>query len=283
MIFADAHLHSNPVSGLGIEKIAKRFKSLGGWFLALVSLPPTHYGLQQNLDGYVKAIDITISECRKARSLGLRVSCFAGIHPADLEKLLTRHITDSEKVLELSEYVLKEIARRCREGLLDGIGEVGRPHYTTRPEAFIINELVMNKALTLAKDLNVIVQLHLEQGGILTVIDINQRIESIKLMKSKVILHHLDYRTAKEATKYGLSFTIPAKYPLLRHTFTHLKPVYMIESDYIDDPRRPGIAAYPWDVIEIQLTLLNEGIVNEEYLYKLNVDNIVMVYGVEPP
>lgn len=283
MIFADAHLHSNPVSGLGIEKIAKRFKSLGGWFMALVSLPPTHYGLQQDRDGYVKAIDITIAECRKARSLGLRVACFAGIHPADLEKLLTRHMADPRKVLELSEYVLREIARRCQEGLLDGIGEIGRPHYTTRPEAFVINELIMNKALTLAKDLNVIVHLHLEQGGIVTVMDINQRVETLRLMKGKIILHHLDYKTAREAVRYGLPFTIPAKYPLLKHAFTHLEPVYMIESDYIDDPKRPGVAAYPWDVIEIQLTLLKEGVVNEEYLYKLNVDNIVTVYGVEPP
>ena len=283
MIFADAHTHSNPISGMGIERVGKKFKEHGGWFIAIVSLPPTHYGFPQNRIGYVKAIEIVVSECRKAQTLGLRVACLAGLHPADMEKLVTRHIMKIEEVLSLAEYVLNEITRRCREGSLDGIGEIGRPHYTAKPEAFVVNELILRHALALAKDLGVVIHLHLEQGRALTAIDIDERIQALGLDRNKIVLHHLDFHTAKEALKRNLVFTLPAKYPLLKHAFQVLKPVYMIESDHIDDPKRPGVSAYPWNVIEVQTRLLKEGIVNEDYLARLNIDNIVKTYGVEPP
>ncbi len=283
MMFADAHTHSNPISGMGIEKVGKKFKELGGWFMAIVSLPPTHYGLPQNREGYVKTIEIVISECRKARAIGLRVACLAGLHPADMEKLITRHTMRMEDVLSLAEYVLNEIARRCREGSLDGIGEVGRPHYTAKPEAFVVNELILRRALTLAKDLDVVVHLHLEQGRTLTTIDIDERIQILGLNRNKTVLHHLDFHTASEALKRNLVFTLPAKYPLLKHAFQVLEPAYMVESDHIDDPKRPGVSAYPWDVIEVQTRLLKEGVADEDYLARLNIDNVVRVYSVEPP
>lgn len=62
-----------------------------------------------------------------------------------------------------------------------------------------------------------------------------------------------------------------------------LPPNYMVESDHIDDPKRPGVVVYPWEMAKNQLELLREGKVDEEYLWKLNVDNVVKVFGVTPP
>jgi TatD-related deoxyribonuclease len=69
----------------------------------------------------------------------------------------------------------------------------------------------------------------------------------------------------------------------LTEAFKRFTPSYTVESDFIDDPKRPGVSSYPWQIIENQLRLLNEGFVSEEYLYKLNVDNIVKIYGEKPP
>ncbi|MEM1802485.1 MAG: TatD family hydrolase [Sulfolobales archaeon] len=282
-MYADAHLHSNPLTGLGSRSISKKFKSLGGWFLAIVSLPPTHYGLNSDFEGYAKSIDILVRECKIAREEGLTVKCLAGIHPADLDRLINTQKLRHEEVLNLAFKVLEHICRLIKTGVLDGIGEVGRPHYKTSPEGFIVNEIVLRHSLRLANDLGSIIHLHIEQGGFLTVRDLNEVLSYISIRKNLVLLHHLDLRTGLEACNSGFTFTICGKQQLIREAVKRLIPVYMIESDFIDDPRRPGIAAWPWEIIEHQKMMLTEGIVDEEYLSKLNIDNVVKFYCVNPP
>ncbi|MCC6021939.1 MAG: TatD family hydrolase [Desulfurococcaceae archaeon] len=283
MLFADAHLHSNPLRGLGVRNIVKNFKAVGGWFLTIVSLPPSHYGLGSSFDDYVKSIDILVRECAVAREEGVKTKCLAGIHPADLEKLINSQSLRHDEVINLALRVLDYIGKLIKSGVLDGIGEVGRPHYRTTPEGFIVNEILLRHALRLAKDLHAIVHLHLEQGGILTVLSIADLLDSVSLRKDLVLLHHLDIRTAVNAEEVGLRYTLCGKLQLLKEGFKRLKPTYMVESDFIDDPKRPGVAAYPWEIIENQLLLLKEGLVSEDYLLRLNIDNIVKFYGVEPP
>lgn len=66
MKYADAHCHSNPIEGLGAREIAKRFKKHGGWFIALVSLPPYHYGYTEpSIESYRKMIELLLSEAKK--------------------------------------------------------------------------------------------------------------------------------------------------------------------------------------------------------------------------
>lgn len=283
MLYADAHLHTNPVKGLGGRVIAKRFKDCGGWFMALISLPPRHYGFNYSFEDYVKSVEILIRECRAIREEGIVVRCLAGIHPADLEKLITEKLLEYEEAYSLALRVLNYVGGLIKDGLLDGIGEVGRPHYKTIPEALVINELLLRYSLTLAKDLNTIIHLHLEQGGYITAVDVVDLINRINVSKDLILMHHLDIRTATEVERFNLIYTLPGKLQVIREGFKRLKPTYLIESDFIDDPKRPGVSSYPWDVVENQKALLKDGVVNEEYLYRLNVDNIVKYYRVDHP
>jgi len=52
LIFADAHAHTNPLKGLGAKTVSERFRESGGWFIALVSLPPTSLGLNPSPEGF---------------------------------------------------------------------------------------------------------------------------------------------------------------------------------------------------------------------------------------
>ena len=283
LLFADGHMHSNPVKGLGIRSIAKRFKQYGGWFIAIVSLSPQHYGFELTLDGYRKSVEIVISECRAAYEEGLKVACFAGVHPADIDQLILQDPKKSNKVIALAINIVNHIAEMIKEGLLNGIGEIGRPHYKALPESFIANSIVMRYAMNVARDLQCLVHLHLEQGGYITIYDVNEIITLAKLSKDNVIIHHSDILTAHYAQEFGFMFTIPGKLPVLAEAFKRFEPSYTIESDFIDDPKRPGVSSYPWQIIENQRKLLDEGLISEEYLYKLNVDNIAKAYNVTPP
>ncbi len=288
LVFADAHLHSSP-KGLGALRIARKFMERGGWFLALVMLPPWHYGVsisrKDAMEGYRRAIEIFLNECKAAKSTGVKVACLAGFHPAEIDKLIGIGFSP-EEVLAIGEKILEIEAGLCKEGVLDGIGEVGRQHYKSMPERFAISTSLMIRAFEYARDNDCLVHLHLENAGSVTVNTVDNLAALVKTPRRRVVFHHASIRVARASTSIGYYATVPGKKELLRRLFTEnissLQRL-MIESDYIDDPKRPCVSSCPWEIIENQLSLLNEGIVDEDVLARLNIDNVSKYYGVEPP
>lgn len=285
LVFADAHGHTNPVKGLGAARVAEKFKVSGGWFMALVALSPTSYSIEPTgLEAYKEMIELHIRECSTAEEAGLRVACLAGFHPAEVDKLIDKYKMDPMKVLELGYGVVDYVASLCREGVLDGIGEVGRQHYKTSPEKALISQLIMEHALQEARDNGCIVHLHLENAGPVSVQLTHVAVERLGLQPSyRVIFHHSKPSMAVEAARLGYSATIPGIPRLVEHVVRELDPVYMVESDFIDDPARPGVVVYPWEMALTLERIVRRGLTSEEYMYKVNVDNVVKAYGVEPP
>ena len=278
MIYSDAHLHSNPMHGLGAYKIAVKVKESGGWFMALVSLTPIHYNLPLNLEGFLKTVDIVIKECEAANKAGIKAVCLAGIHPAAIDKLL--NVARVEKVRKIAVKVLKYIKRRIREGRLAGIGEVGRPHYPTHPISIVVSDLIMEEALEVVKETNSIAHLHLEAGGEATVLNIARKLMKIGLAGRHVIIHHADVETAKAAIKEGINVTVLSKLEILRGLRGLLSRA-LIESDFLDDPSRPCVATCPWDIPRNMQKALKEGILSDKETSKIFIDNIQSVYRVE--
>jgi TatD-related deoxyribonuclease len=267
--------------------VARRFSEAGGWFIAFVALPPWHYGLgvENSLETYRKALEAFLSGCREARSVGIRVACLAGFHPADTDRLVSAGYKP-EEVLELGLRVLEDVARLCREGLLDGIGEVGRQHYKTTPERLAVSYTVALKALEIARDQDCVVHLHLENAGPVTVGTVAEAARLLGVKPDLLLFHHASIRVASEASRLGHAATLPGKEQLLAAAFEkglQRMPGIMIESDYIDDPRRGCVSSCPWEIVERQKRLMEKGLVDEEGLYKVNVDHVAAFYRLEPP
>ncbi len=283
LLYSDAHMHSNPVEGLGARRIAEKFKDVGGWFIALVMLPPYHYGFKNGgLDDYRRSIELLLEEAGRIRETGLKTRVLAGFHPAEIDEYVRRGM-GLEEILELADKVFRLIVDYHRRGLIDGIGEVGRQHYSTTPARIIASELVMLKAFEYARDNDMIIHLHLEQGGYVTVESIKILSEYKGLPKKNVFLHHVSPREAVWAEKYEFNYTLPAKYKTLKKALQNRPGKALVESDFIDDPRRPGVSSYPWDIPVRLKQLIDEEVVDEEYVYRIMVDNIVEAYRVEPP
>lgn len=289
LLFSDAHTHTNPVRGLGAIKIAERFKKEGGWFMALVSLSPWSYALNfEGFKSYKDVIEILLRECKSAEEVGLKIACFSGFHPSDIDTLIDKYKMDPIDVLKLGLKVIDYVADLCKNGVLDGIGEVGRQHYKTLPERVVISEFILRKALEYAKDYGCKVHMHLENEGFITIeLIVEELIEigisDVSKISNKLLFHHFKPSMTKEASRKGFPSTLPGLLKVLEFAFKELKPEYMIESDHIDDPARPGSVVYPWEMIRSEKILLKKGIVTEEYLYKINVDNVVNFYNVSAP
>jgi len=278
---ADAHSHINPVRGLGVERVVERFARAGGWFIALVSLSPGHYGFNgYSLDGHLKALKAHVEACRRARRCGVEVACLAGVHPAEVVRLVDR--LGARRGLELALSILDNVARLCEEGLCDGIGEVGRPHFTCSPLGLVASQLVMYRALELARELGVVVHLHLEQGGIVTALDVERTCRLLGVA-DRVLVHHAKGEGLAECAKRGLYASTPAAWNNLVDACRRAGSRFMVESDYLDDPRRPGVVVYPWVLVENVGRLVAEGLWSEEDAYRACVDMVCKLYRVEPP
>ena len=278
---ADAHCHTNPVKGIGARIVAERFKKSGGWFIAIVSLPPWSYGFKGGtLDDYKKMIEILLQECKNAREVGLEISCIGGFHPAIIDKLADQGM-ELEKIRELGLKVINYVATLCRQGILDGIGEVGRQHYKTMPERVVLAEELLEYALEVARDYDCILHLHLENAGTYTIGNIHRTMQRLRIHDyTKIVFHHVTTRMLSHAVNNNIVSTVPGlEGVLLKVAELRIRPWFMIESDYLDDPKRPGAVVYPWQLSAIQRKLLDKGVFNEEYLFKVNVDMVERVYN----
>ncbi len=285
IVISDAHAHISN-KGIGPHEYAKRFKRCGGWFIALVSLPPYHYGLGSSLNDLIKSFNIHIELCNIIRSCGIKVSCILGLHPAYIDRIVKEYQNRHEKVLEIVNKGIETVEKYIKEGRADGVGEIGRPHYKTIPEVFSLCDYVMIKALEIVDDYDVVLHLHLEDRGILTVLSIKELSKGLlsESRKHRVIFHHASLRTSNYACNYGFSSTIVGRYPLLKKFFDENKELsdyVMIESDYIDDPRRPGVVMYPWEIAKEATKLLSESPHYYDLLEKVFIDNVVRVYDVK--
>lgn len=281
---SDAHCHASP-KGLGAQEIATRFKKVGGWFIALVSLPPHYYGFDLSVEGMLKSIDAHVKGCEAARAAGIKVACIAGIHPAVIDRLVkvlgsARADEVVSKVCEVLKY-LREL--RCK-GIIDGFGEFGRPHYRTLPESVVANEVILTKVFEIAEEVGGVIHLHLEQGGTLTTYSVYTMLRNYSIDPKKVVLHHSTVRMVLGASKYGYSVTFTGKREAIKaYSKACREATCMVESDYIDDPSRPGVVMYPWEISEEVSKVLESRDVDEELLHKVLVDNVAKVYGVKPP
>ncbi len=283
MLVADGHAHVSP-KGLGGLEVGKKFKGAGGWFMAAVSLPPTHYGFGEDLNSIIKSFSTHIRECSRVREAGIKVACIAGIHPAFIDSLI-KHAGPPKfkEVMDLLNEALKELERLRKDEVIDGFGEFGRPHYKTLTESVIANEVILTKVFEIVKDYGGVIHLHLEQGGSLSVagVDLLRRCSGLQVT-DKVVFHHASINMALEAAQRGYSSTLTGMAEVLRKAFQKGLTSFIPESDYIDDLRRPGVVMYPWDIANEVRKLVGDGR-HEELLSKVMIDNVVKVYGVEPP
>lgn len=277
--FADAHSHVNPVYGLGPGKIAKRFRDNGGWFIVLVGLPPWRYGLSPNgVEAYDKSFRAVINAGSMYRQLGLEVAIHLGYHPSEVDYLVKYGLKPLE-VMNLGFKIVDLVAKYIKEGYVQGFGEFGRQHYPTDPENLRIAENIAKYAIQKARDLNTPIHLHLDQS-------LNALKFAFKTAKevgmdlSKVVVHHLNPELAGDAENLGLSYTVVGKVEVLK-MLTSRRFRYLVESDYLDDPRRPGAVIPPWTIPKSWRKLISEGLCDVGYVQAINVDNIVKLYGLQ--
>ncbi len=274
---SDNHLHVNPVRGLGAEEIARRFRKEGGRFAVIVSLLTWCLDLPPcELDSYEKTYRMTIESCKIFTREGVKSICMLGIHPAEIQKMIEKG-WNIDKILNFVESCLKIIEKYIKNGEAHGIGEIGRPHWNVSERDLRIHEEVIKICLQYAKDLNIPVHLHLDRNGMKTLEFIHNIVRDIGNRDYSVVLHHAEAIIIEEAWNRKLVPSIPVGRKQDFEIAIRSKPLYVPESDYLDDPKRPGAVIPPWSLAK-RLSKLDK-----DTLRRICIDNMKLIYGDHVP
>jgi len=267
----DNHIHIDPINGLGPKKVSKEFKNAGGKVMIIPNKPAFNLDLTKPMDDMVSII-------KKVRENGVIAYGILGVHPAELT-VMTKSGIELETAKEYMEKALDYAKKLVLENeFFIGIGEVGRPHYEVDEKTFAVSNEILLYAMNIAKEIDCAIQIHAESASGEQFLEFSKMAKSVSLSPEKVIKHHSSDMVL-EGEKCGIFPSIVASKPI--DTAIQKSTRFLMETDYIDDLKRPGVVLGIKTVPRKTRQLLENGLIDEEKCFKIHKENVEKVYGIE--
>ncbi len=269
----DEHMHID-LKGKGLKAV-KEFQNAGGTHIMLVTKPSWTLGIQASRpEDFIAVFDETIEIVRQINETGVGSYPVLGVHPAEISRLTER--MELEKAVEIMKGGLEIAAKYVEEGKAVGL-KSGRPHYPVSDEIWDASNDIMEHAFTLAADAGCAVQLHTESVEEPQLQDITQRAKRTGIPLHKVVKHYAP-PLVNVCEKLGIFPGVLAGKGAIE-TALEEGTRFMMETDYIDDPDRPGAVLGPKTIPRRTLKLVEQ--YGEEPFWKIHKENVEYVYEVE--
>jgi TatD-related deoxyribonuclease len=265
----DNHLHLDPVNGRGVEA-AVDFANAGGTHLNVLNKPSWDLvGEVDDRAGFREAFDLTIDVTERASErLPGRAWSVLGVHPALISQLVDRGYEPAEAA-DLMKAGIDVAAEYVAEGPALAI-KSGRPHYEVDETMWDASNEVMCHAFARAAEVGCAVQLHTEGGEDFA--QVAEWAEAEGLPRSQVVKHY------SGGYVEGLIPSVISHRDELEGACGGEWPFFM-ETDFIDDPDRPGAVLGPKTVPKRTRWLAESGYTDA--LYRAHVETPASVYGVD--
>lgn len=279
----DNHFHLNR-KGRFLEA-ARDFKHAGGTDIVLVhcpdfSAPPT------TKDGHTETYADTVKmaeEVRKQVGLGVRV--VLGPHPAAFAHQFGAWIEESgeqgaERAVENYRDSISTALEFVHEGKAHAIGEVGRPHWPVSDTIWDLSNSLLLETMHLAQQEGVALQLHVEGELESTYRDMASMAQKSGLAANRLVRHYAPANISHAVTQGVTPSVLIGKGAIeeLMSTVESCSHGFLLETDYMDDLRRPGAVLGPKTVPKRTKQLLEAGL-DEEYLWKAHFELANDLYG----
>ncbi len=272
----DNHIHVDPINGEGPIEVAKKFHRAGGTFMIVPNKPTWTIGdscsFQKAMEQVIKYVDEI--------NTNTDVNAFAivGAHPAELSRLI-KEGKPLKRAEEMMRDALHTAQRLVIEGKAIGIGEIGRPHYEVFPEELEIHNKLILYAMELAVEADCAVQLHTEDSEEKHYSEFAKMADETCMDRYKVVKHFSGPSVLKEEN-HGLTPSLIATRKVISEAIRKGNN-FLMETDYLDMNSRPGAVLGPKTVPRRTKELLRNGILTEEDAYKIHIENVEKVYGIE--
>ena len=271
----DNHLHLQPQGGL-VESL-KQFEKAGGTHVILSNLPYKNIKIKTGQD-FMKQYEITLDIAEKCRAgTDVQVYVMIGPYPGHMAWLWDE--LGEEKTVQAMMEGMEIAAKLIEEGKALGIGEIGRPHFPVSDTIWQRSNEVLKHAFKLAKEANCAVQLHTESAGPEVWEELAGYADEVGISKEKVVKHYSGPAILDEEN-FGLFPSVLASKKNITAA-AEKGSRFMMETDFLDDPRRPGAVMAPATVPKRTKAFLEQGIFDDEIIAKIHKEWPERVYNIE--
>ena len=279
----DNHFHLNR-NGLFLQA-AGEFKRAGGTDLILVhcldfAAPPT------TKEGHLATYQDTVkmaSEVRETHGLGVRV--VLGPHPAAFAHQFAQWLEEdgedgAERAMNNYRDSIDSALELFHEGKAHAVGEVGRPHWPVSDRVWDLSNLLLEETMATARREGVTLQLHVEGELETTYADLAAMAEKVGFDKQRLVRHYAPPTVTGSVTR-GITPSVLIGKGALEEVLATAESSthgFLLETDYMDDVRRPGAVLGPKTVPKRTHQLLEAGI-DEAFLWKAHQELPDLLYG----
>jgi TatD-related deoxyribonuclease len=271
----DDHFHLDPVHGDYMASV-EQFARAGGTHFLLVHKPDFE-ALSPTVEAYEAEFRKTVAMGHAVNEAG-RARCFVALcpHPAEFPRQADRlGFEGAWQLLTKAVDLCAAIAREDR--LVVALSEAGRPHYPVSPEVWAFSNRLFDYELAVAKDAGLAAQLHTESATPDVMRDLAAHVEAVGMDKDRVSKHYCPPHVLPEEN-HGLFPSVLASRTAVKEALSK-GDRFMLETDFIDDKRRPGAVMGPATVPRRTRAMLEQG-VPEERVWRIHKENPERVYGV---
>ena len=268
----DQHIHLDRNNRF-LEAI-REFANSGGTGINLVH-KPNFSRLPESLSEYRDAYEETLQMAKEIRNqFTISVSVILGPHPVAWEHQI--HTIGLEKSTTLHLEAIKLALEYISKGDAVCLGEVGRPHYPVDENIWEASNLLLLEIMKLAAKAEVSIQLHVEDNGEKTYSDLAKLCDIATLPRHLAIRHYAPADISEEFT-HGLSATISVGKGSIQkivETLSKSNSYWGMETDFLDDPNRPGAVLGPKTIAkrthQLSKELMNKGYSEDDVCKILN-------------
>ncbi len=277
LFITDNHIHIDLKRGEGL-KAAKKFYNSGGRCMILVNKLVKDIGLEPNsVENFERLYNFTIKTAKKIReNIKIKVFVVLGVHPAELYQMYTKL---GERGIEIAKEALILASKKVENGEAVAIGEVGFPHFEAPKKIIEVCADFLRFSFEIAKDIDCAVQLHTQSLNKKGYKYLAELAKSVGFNTNKLIKHFAN-PYIKFCEKLGIMPSIIASEKNIKKALLEGKR-FLMESDYIDDPKRPGAVTGPRSVPRVTIKLYKQEILSEDDIEKMHKDYISKIYNVD--
>ena len=222
-------------------------------------------------------------EVREEHNLGVRV--VLGPHPAAFAHQFESWLQEdgehgAERAIENYRDSIDAALELVHEGKAHAIGEVGRPHWPVSDRVWGLSNQLLEETMSLARKEGLTLQLHVEGELESTYGDLAAMAERVGLDKQRLVRHYAPPTVSGDVTQ-GLTPSVLIGKGAIEEVLATAESSthgFLLETDYMDDVRRPGAVLGPKTVPKRTQQLLDGGL-DESFLWKAHQDLPDFLYG----
>ena len=273
MYIFDNHLHLRR-DGRFLDAV-RDFQNAGGTHFILCQYPMPHLVIKEK--SYKSCFQETIRMAENIRSV-MKVGVFVVVGPYPVDILPLQEKLGRKTAINIMKKGMEEAANLCEEQKCIAIGEIGRPHFPTDKKIIQDSNDILLHGMQKAKDIGVPVVLHTESTTPTLCKELVEMGKRVGLKKEKIVKHFSPPLITHEEN-YGL---MPSVLSSKKNILEALQKGtrFLMETDYIDDPLRPGAVLGMKTVPKLIKNLLSKNLISEQQIHMIHVENPQNTYAI---